>query len=116
MSDDLDDLKSLMKDVTPRPDPARRAANLRMAQENFDEFDGPNMSSPYTPIEFKFNVTNPFETRGAVALRGHGLGSGWSIKLSHSFPVLDPKETILVTGILEADDQIQPGAHSDAHR
>ncbi len=40
MSDDLDDLKSLMDAATPRPDPARRAENIVLAQKNFDALQG----------------------------------------------------------------------------
>ena len=40
MSDDLKDLKAAMDAATPRPDPARRAANLRLAQENFERLQG----------------------------------------------------------------------------
>jgi Ca-activated chloride channel family protein len=35
MTDDLNDLKSMMDAATPRPDPVRRAENLALAQENF---------------------------------------------------------------------------------
>ncbi|MEJ6397431.1 vWA domain-containing protein [Yoonia sp. 208BN28-4] len=38
--DDLDDLKAMMADATPRPDPARRAENLALAQKNFDALQG----------------------------------------------------------------------------
>ncbi|GGL72428.1 vWA domain-containing protein [Wenxinia marina] len=37
---DLDALKDAVADATPRPDPAVRAAHLRLAQENFDRLQG----------------------------------------------------------------------------
>ena len=40
MNDDLDDLKAMMTDATPRPDAARRAENLALAQKNFDSLQG----------------------------------------------------------------------------
>ncbi len=40
MTDDLDDLKSALTRATPRPDPATRAAHLRLAQENFAALQG----------------------------------------------------------------------------
>lgn len=40
MSDDLDDLKSLMDAATPRPDPARRAKNIALAQKRYDTLQG----------------------------------------------------------------------------
>ena len=40
MTDDIDRLGDAMKAATPAPDPERRAANLRLAQENFDRLQG----------------------------------------------------------------------------
>ncbi len=40
MSDDLDDLKTLMDAATPRPDAARRAENIALAQKNFETLQG----------------------------------------------------------------------------
>lgn len=40
MSDDLDDLKAMMSAATPKPDPAKRAADLALAQKNFDTLQG----------------------------------------------------------------------------
>lgn len=36
MNDELDDLKAALNAATPDPDPAAKAANLRLAQENFE--------------------------------------------------------------------------------
>ena len=40
MTDEIARLKADMARATPAPDPARRAANLRLAQENFDALQG----------------------------------------------------------------------------
>ncbi|WP_370399351.1 vWA domain-containing protein [Sulfitobacter sp. JB4-11] len=40
MSDDLKDFRDLMDAATPRPDPARRAENIALAQENYDALQG----------------------------------------------------------------------------
>jgi Ca-activated chloride channel family protein len=40
MTDDLDDLKSLMNAATPAPDAARRAENIALAQKNFADLQG----------------------------------------------------------------------------
>ncbi|PUB10838.1 vWA domain-containing protein [Yoonia sediminilitoris] len=40
MNDDLDDLRAMMDSATPRPDAARRAENLALAQKNFDDLQG----------------------------------------------------------------------------
>ncbi len=40
MTDDLDDLKSLMNSATPRPDATRKADNIALAQKNFADLQG----------------------------------------------------------------------------
>ncbi|GAA6176280.1 vWA domain-containing protein [Sulfitobacter pacificus] len=40
MSDDLDDLKSLMNAATPRPDTTRKSENIALAQKNFADLQG----------------------------------------------------------------------------
>lgn len=40
MTDDLKDLKQAMNVATPRPDPARRAENIALAQKNFVDLQG----------------------------------------------------------------------------
>tara|TARA_R110002049_G_scaffold117332_3_gene270617 strand:- start:10255 stop:12186 length:1932 start_codon:yes stop_codon:yes gene_type:complete len=40
MNDDLDDLKAMMDAATPRPNAARRAENLTLAQKNFETLQG----------------------------------------------------------------------------
>ncbi len=40
MSDDLDDLKSLMNAATPQPDKARKVENIALAQKNFSDLQG----------------------------------------------------------------------------
>ena len=40
MSDDLDDLKAALTAETPKPDAAKKAANLALAQKNFDALQG----------------------------------------------------------------------------
>jgi len=43
--DDLADLKSALGTATPRPDPEARAANLRLAQANFEKIHMPSQGS-----------------------------------------------------------------------
>lgn len=49
MNDDLDDLKAMMDQVTPRPDAARRAENLNLARKNFDTLQGSHAAARPTP-------------------------------------------------------------------
>lgn len=50
MTDDLNDLKAMMDDATPRPDPARRAENLALAQKNFETLQGSRIAPRPTPV------------------------------------------------------------------
>lgn len=48
MTDDLDDLKSMM--TTPKPDPTKRAAALALAQKNFENLQGSRDAPRPTPV------------------------------------------------------------------
>ena len=50
MNDDLDDLKAMMNDATPRPDVTRRAENLALAQKNFADLQGSRVDPRPTPV------------------------------------------------------------------
>ncbi len=49
MNDDLSDLKAMMDEATPRPDAARRAENLGLAQKNFEDLQGSRQTARPTP-------------------------------------------------------------------
>ncbi len=49
MNDDLSDLKATMDSATPRPDAARRAENLALAQKNFEYLQGSRAAPRPTP-------------------------------------------------------------------
>ncbi len=49
MTDDLSDLKAMMDSATPRPDAARRAENLALAQKNFEDLQGSRIAPRPTP-------------------------------------------------------------------
>ncbi len=46
---DLDDLKAMMDNATPRPDATRRAENLALAQKNFETLQGSRKAARPTP-------------------------------------------------------------------
>ena len=50
MNDDLDDLKQMMNAATPRPDAARRAENLALAQKTFDAVQGSHNAARPTSV------------------------------------------------------------------
>jgi len=50
MSDDLDDLKAMMTAATPKPDATKRAADLALAQKNFENLQGSQDQPRPTPV------------------------------------------------------------------
>ena len=50
MTDDLNDLKSMLAAATPRPDAKRRAENLALAQKNFETAQGSTTAARPTPV------------------------------------------------------------------
>jgi Ca-activated chloride channel homolog len=84
MSDDLDDLKSALNAATPRPDPAKKAEHLALAQKNFAALQGshdgvrPTSDRPrrglFTGVA---NMLSTISTKGALtattALAAFGL-------------------------------------------
>ena len=73
MNNDLDDLKAMMGTATPRPDAARRADNLALAQKNFDDLQGSRDGQRPTPVtEAKGlwtgvkTMLNKFTTKGGL--------------------------------------------------
>ncbi|MFV2038501.1 MAG: VWA domain-containing protein, partial [Paracoccaceae bacterium] len=49
MTDEFKPLRDALDAATPAPDAARRAANLRAAQENFDALQGSRIPARHTP-------------------------------------------------------------------
>ncbi|SEW30770.1 Ca-activated chloride channel family protein [Cognatiyoonia koreensis] len=73
MSDDLDDLKSAMNAATPAPDASRRAANLALAQKNFEALQGTPEAARPNPVAAPSglwtglkDMLNSLTTRGAL--------------------------------------------------
>ncbi|MEO0773061.1 MAG: VWA domain-containing protein [Pseudomonadota bacterium] len=73
MSDEFDDLKNAMNTATPAPDAARKAANLAMAQKNFENLQGSRDGARLTSDRPKTgfirgvrNMLNAMTTRGAL--------------------------------------------------
>jgi len=50
MNDDLNDLKAIMNKATPRPDAARRAENIALAQKNFADLQGSREAARPTAV------------------------------------------------------------------
>ncbi len=61
MTDELDDLKAAMIAATPRPDAARKAADLALAEENFARLQGST------------DEARPMSERGPMARLGQGV-------------------------------------------
>ncbi|WP_237072741.1 vWA domain-containing protein [Pseudaestuariivita rosea] len=71
MTDDLNDLKAALDAATPAPDPDKRAAHLRLAEENFDKLQ--ESARPARPTSGRFQkgmqmIFKGLTTRGALTL------------------------------------------------
>ncbi len=62
MTDELDDLKRQLREATPAPDPARKKANLHLAEENFARLQGSR------------SAARPTSERGTAARISEGVG------------------------------------------
>ncbi|MEL6570782.1 MAG: VWA domain-containing protein [Pseudomonadota bacterium] len=71
MTDDLDDLKAMMTAATPKPDPAKRAADLALAQKNFETLQGSRDALRPTPVTGPKGLwTGVKEMFGAITSKG----------------------------------------------
>lgn len=74
MTDDLDKLKRAVDAATPAPDPAKRAANLRLAENNFHRLQGTAGAARPTPKRARMarmsegvgKMLNSWTTRGGL--------------------------------------------------
>ena len=73
MSDDLDDLKTAMRSLTPAPNTARKASDLALAQKNFADLQESSVASRQASQEPKtgfvrgvVNLISQTNTRGAL--------------------------------------------------
>lgn len=72
------------------------------AQENLTEWYA-EASSPYAPVEFRYQVANPLPTRAPIRLRAKGLTRGWTL-------TVDPYEFWLEAGeVIEAVAELRAG-------
>jgi Ca-activated chloride channel family protein len=105
--DDLDALRQAMTQATPRPDPATRAAHLRLAQENFDALQGsrpqPRSMSDSPKRGVWQGVTKMFQSltsRGALTMTTAIVACG--------FLILTPAGQTLLRGDLRSETDVPP--------
>jgi Ca-activated chloride channel family protein len=105
--DDLDALRQAMTQATPHPDPATRAAHLRLAQENFDALQGsraqPRSMSDSSKGGVWQGVTKMFQSltsRGALTMTTAIVACG--------FLILTPAGQNLLRGDLRSEADVPP--------
>ncbi|MEP3632082.1 MAG: VWA domain-containing protein [Shimia thalassica] len=81
MTDDLDDLKAAMQAMTPKPDDARKRANLALAQKNFARLQ---------------------ETDAAARLTSDARNTGWFRGVTAMFQSISTKTALTATTALFA--------------
>jgi hypothetical protein len=87
------------------PDPGEKDYTNNVAQENFSDWYIEN-ASPYQPVIFPFQVTNPLPRRALVMVRARGLVPGFNLTVEPYRCWLEPNETIKGQAILEAEDGV----------
>lgn len=99
MTDDLDDLKTMMDRATPRPDAARRAENLALAQNNFDLLQGSHNTARHTSgAKAKGlwtgvqNMLNSFTTKAALTTTTALVACGFLVLTPAGQGLLTPGE------------------------
>ncbi|MEL6681842.1 MAG: von Willebrand factor type A domain-containing protein, partial [Pseudomonadota bacterium] len=114
MTNDLDDLKAMMNDATPRPDAARRAENLALAQKNFADLQGSREGVRPTPAtEAKGLWTgvkamlNTLTSKGALTTTTALVACGFLVLTTQMRDVLRGPLSPQVTST-EFDDTAEP--------
>ena len=87
------------------PDPGEKDYTNNAAQENFADWYI-EKSSPYQPVIFPFQVTNPLSRRALVMMRPQGLVPGFNLTVEPFRFWLEPDETVRGQAILEAEDAV----------
>lgn len=75
------------------------------AQENITEWYA-EASSPYDPVAFRYQVSNPLPERAPIRLRAKGLTPGWTLEVDPYEFWLDAGEVLEAQAVLRADSRI----------
>ncbi|MDP5085075.1 MAG: VWA domain-containing protein [Yoonia sp.] len=104
MNDDLDDLKAMMDAATPRPDAARRAENIALAQKNFADIQGsrtaPRPTSTNRPKGLWTGVRtmlNTMTTKGALTTTTALVACGFLLLTPQAQDLLRPPSNPQIT-------------------
>jgi Ca-activated chloride channel family protein len=99
---ELDEIKSALRAATPAPDPATRAAHLRLAQENFDALQGsrnaPRPTSATSSLGRWIGVKtmlNNLTTKGGLTVTTALVACGFLFLTPQGKEILRPGHTIV---------------------
>jgi len=87
------------------PDPKEKSHQNNLAQENFADWYV-EKSSPYRPIRFPFQVTNPLSRRALILMRARGLVPGFNLTVEPYHFWLEEGETIHGEAELAVEDWV----------
>jgi hypothetical protein len=87
------------------PDPKEKSHDNNSAQENFADWYI-EKSSPYRPIRFPFQVTNPLNRSALVLMRARGLVPGFNLTVEPYHFWLEEGDTIHGAAELEVEDWV----------
>lgn len=125
MNNDLDDLKTMMDDTTPRPDAARRAENLALAQKNFADLQGSRAAARPTSVTRPKGLwtgvktmLNTITTKGGLTATTALVACGFLVMTPQGQDLLRPPSAPQITmtefdGVIEAP-RIERGPLTDS--
>ncbi len=118
MSDELEDLKDLLKAATPQPDAMNRAQNLRMARKNFEHLQGsahaPRLRNDRRP-KWRFisggkKMLNVISGRSAIAATTALVAIGLIVISPQGRGIFTPTPTLPPTATPASTQQPAPAA------
>ncbi|WP_238110445.1 VWA domain-containing protein [Yoonia sp. I 8.24] len=120
MTDDLDDLKSMMDVATPRADAARRAENLALAQKNFDDLQGSRAQPRPTPVTGRNrlwtgvkNMLNSLTSKAALTTTTAIVACGFLVLTPAGQDLLNPNNRDFYPTPIPAPEPENSAAQSD---
>ncbi len=115
MNDDLNDLKAMMEDATPRPDAARRVENIALAQKNFADLQGSRDAARPTSVTGPKGLwtgvktmLNTLTTKGGLTATTALVACGFLVLTPQGQDLLRPPSAPQITMTEFGDTRAEP--------
>jgi M6 family metalloprotease-like protein len=81
--------------------------NDNSAQENFNVVAS-TTASPYTPVEYRYGLTNPYDHQALFYFRVEGAPADWDVSLTPAKILLNPREYVAGSLAVKPPDDAEP--------